>query len=88
MSAEAIIGLSKSGALKNLEELNLSGCRFVNDRFLDHLAKCYAMHAKPKVSKSRLRKLSLSGCRSVSSVGIERLQVFKVSLQELDLVTI
>lgn len=42
VSAEAVIGLSRTGALKNLEELNLSGCKFVNDQFLDHLAKCYA----------------------------------------------
>ena len=47
VSAEAIIGLSRTVALKNLEELNLSGCRFVNDQFLDHLAKCYAQ-PKPK----------------------------------------
>jgi hypothetical protein len=41
VSAEAVIGLSKVGALKNLEELNLSGCRHVNDLFLNHLAKCH-----------------------------------------------
>ena len=44
-------------------------------------------NVKNVIVKSRLRKLSLSGCRSVSSVGVERLQIHKTSLQELDLVS-
>ncbi len=149
VSSEAVVGLARFGALKNLEELNLSGCRFVNDLFLEHLAKCYVhqktnknvvsnsctkndvinscnvktadsnvsndvsnfktvgsnitnvktvdtnitnvknvgSNVKSVILKSRLRKLSLSGCRSVSSVGVERLQIHKTSLQELDLVS-
>lgn len=88
VSAEAMIGLAKFGALRNLEELNLSGCRHVSDLFLDHFAKCYTSQQNNGVSKSRLRKLSLSGCRHVTSVGVQRLQILRTSIQELDLVDI
>ena len=89
VSAEAVFGLARFGALRNLEELNVSGCLHVNDQFLFYLAKCYMpiqTGGSGVCLKSRLRKLNLSGCKSVSSVGVEWLQIHEASIQELDLV--
>jgi len=94
----AFAGLAKFAALRKLEELNLSGCRFVGDTLLHHLAMCYHHRgakkggakkgsgdkAEKKVT-SHLARLNLSGCRAVTSWGLTYLDVHQGSLQELDL---
>ena len=57
------IGLSRFGALRKLEDLNLSGCKFVSDSLLYHLAKCYVDSNTRRSFTSHLHRLSLSGCR-------------------------
>lgn len=56
VSAEAVIGLAKFGALKNLEELNLSGCRYISD-LVSILRNSFS--SSLTVEQNKLERLSL-----------------------------
>eukprot|EP00094_Tigriopus_californicus_P002281 TCALIF_02202-PA protein Name:"Similar to Fbxl5 F-box/LRR-repeat protein 5 (Mus musculus)" AED:0.08 eAED:0.08 QI:0/0/0/1/1/1/3/0/526 len=83
VSHGAFYGLAKLGALRWLEDLNLSGCRYLNDSSLEFLSSCFQKRRRPL--QSRLRKVNLSGCRSITSYGLTFLHAFRSNLEELDL---
>lgn len=83
ISHGAFQGLAKFGALRWLEELNLSGCRYLNDSSLECLSSCFQKRRRPL--QSRLKKMNLSGCRSITSYGLTFIHVFQANLEELDL---
>ena len=81
VTCHAFTGLSRVGALRKLEELNMAGCKLVGDALLHQLSLCF----RDSNRTSHLSKLTLSGCRMITSWGIVHLEVHQNSLQELDL---
>lgn len=85
VTADGFKGLSRFGALRKLEGLNLAGCKFVSDSLLYHLGKCYVDSNTRRSFTSHLSRLTLSGCRCITSLGVQHLEIHQSSLIELDL---
>ncbi len=89
VSHRAFRGLHRmpSRPLRKLENITFEGCRFVDDRVLNHLCKCLGVSGKGVGDNrgSSLAKLILSGCPEVTSYGIELLTDHRSSLAEIDL---
>jgi len=79
--------LAREGTLRKLEEIDLEGCKNVNDETLDDLRKCFSLSVQKRKTqgRSQLRRLNLSGCYNFTSYGLALLEAHRSSLEELDL---